>query len=69
MPLAVIQREAFLPHATLDLDVIQKADSIAARASRIRRIAQPSATDNARKSAKDELRALIREARSLVVLL
>lgn len=69
MPLAAIQRDHYMPHATLDLEVIQKAESVAARAQRIRRIAQPSATDNTRKAAKDELRALIREARDLVVLL
>ncbi|MCR5875125.1 hypothetical protein LRS10_13585 [Phenylobacterium sp. J426] len=56
----------FLAHTTLPADVREKADSIGARSVRIRRwLSQASATGPTVRSAKDELAALIREAKAL----
>lgn len=69
MSLAALSRDAYLPHRTTDLDVIGLADSIIARAHRIKRIAQPSATLPTRRQARDELKAIIKDARALLVML
>lgn len=56
----------FLTHTTTPLDVVNKADSIGVRAGRVRRyLTQRSATGAAQRSAKDELKQLIAEARDL----
>lgn len=56
----------YLTHIDTPVDVRNAADSIGARAIRIRRwLSEPSATSPTRRSAKDELKKLIAEAREL----
>lgn len=63
---ATIADRAYLQHETLPLDVRTAAGSLGARAGRVSRaLGQPSLPPVARRAAKDELKAIIREARDL----